>query len=563
MLMAEAFVKLTEIAQTQLPGSIVSIKVVEERVAQALVQYSIRTLQTQNSDGSWGNVGPREETGYAVLGLASVTQLAIVRPFRAQIIEAISKGRQFLLLADLDGPPEHLWVEKVLYGSSVLSAAYTLAALRVDVSETSKLSAGDPLTTTAVAKPDKSLMLFKQLPVFKDCLYWILTASQVEAQTFMSALKRIRRTIFTRQGLTDDKYFAWIPQIWTTANNLFGGRIAPAAMFDMMALSIVNFQVDEFMESTVALEFAEYHSEIISWLRSRTRCGYEPLEEHVTSKGDHEGTNINGSNNNQKRSPSFTLRPSLDIPGAERVTEPLSAFLDFVTSHSQVRISSQHDRKKLMTRIVEFLTAHLVQNEDNANFGQQKKKRRYDETDARNPEVFVKVRTDFHTWVRGTAADHTSCSYSFAYAACIFGKRGQDFFPNLSQKYIAEDLCRHLATMCRLYNDAGSLSRDQAEWNLNSANFPELHSVDTAAPRSRQTNKSFKQRLLDLASYERTMLGTTWEQLKSISNKDVVDMLTIFITVTDIFGEIYVLKDLASRKLPDVHADNANKKQKI
>ena len=58
------------------------------------------------------------------------------------------------------------------------------------------------------------------------------------------------------------------------------------------------------------------------------------------------------------------------------------------------------------------------------------------------------------------------------------------------------------------------------------------------------------------------MLGTAWEHFKNISSRNVVDMLTVFITVTDMFGEIYIIKDLANRKLADGHVRGANKKQK-
>lgn len=39
--------------------------------------------------------------------------------------------------------------------------------------------------------------------------------------------------------------------------------------------------------------------------------------------------------------------------------------------------------------------------------------------------------------------------------------------------YLSRSLARHLATMCRQYNDYGSAVRDMDEGNLNSLDFPE------------------------------------------------------------------------------------------
>lgn len=40
--------------------------------------------------------------------------------------------------------------------------------------------------------------------------------------------------------------------------------------------------------------------------------------------------------------------------------------------------------------------------------------------------------------------------------------------------YLAEDVCRHLATLCRLYNDLGSAACDADEGAGNSLKFPEF-----------------------------------------------------------------------------------------
>jgi hypothetical protein len=83
----------------------------------------------------------------------------------------------------------------------------------------------------------------------------------------------------------------------------------------------------------------------------------------------------------------------------------------------------------------------------------------------------------FFTCVRSTSADHISCPYVFALVACLMSSMlagGRDVFETPEQKYSAADVCRHLATMCRMHNDYGSVRQDELEGNLNSVNFPEF-----------------------------------------------------------------------------------------
>ncbi|KAA8645203.1 uncharacterized protein ATNIH1004_009420 [Aspergillus tanneri] len=91
-----------------------------------------RILTRQNPDGSWGQIRSREETAYAVIGLANLgSHAAIVSDF-SRVELAIARGKQFLLENwQLGDNPDRIWTGKVLHGISYVQDAYVLAALKV------------------------------------------------------------------------------------------------------------------------------------------------------------------------------------------------------------------------------------------------------------------------------------------------------------------------------------------------------------------------------------------------------------------------------------------------
>lgn len=74
------------------------------------------------------------------------------------------------------------------------------------------------------------------------------------------------------------------------------------------------------------------------------------------------------------------------------------------------------------------------------------------------------------------------------------------------QKYLAQVLVRHLATMFRMYNDYGSIARDRVERNVNSVNFPEFHEEAQNADKE-VSEEGIKQSLFEIAEYEIECLG--------------------------------------------------------
>lgn len=131
---------------------------------------------------------------------------------------------------------------------------------------------------------------------------------------------------------------------------------------------------------------------------------------------------------------------------------------------------------------------------------------------------------------------------------------GRECFPSVQEKYLAVATCRHLATIRRTYNDDGSIIRDAAEGNLNSINLPEYHQPATSAGVSVGGQK---RALFDLARYKRACIDNVLRRLQEIlrSTGDLVADKTkgrqmviwkMFYDVTDLFGQVYMVRDIAS-----------------
>ncbi|TGO43437.1 hypothetical protein BHYA_0001g00670 [Botrytis hyacinthi] len=110
--------------------------------------------------------------------------------------------------------------------------------------------------------------------------------------------------------------------------------------------------------------------------------------------------------------------------------------------------------------------------------------------------------------------------------------------------------------MCRMYNDYGSLARDKAEKNLNSVNFPEFEkcagssmSFDATENQTTAELQERKSALMEMAEYERECLLIVKARLRPLVDEKVRGVLDVFVNVTDLYGQIYVARDIATRPI--------------
>lgn len=211
----------------------------------------MRTLQARESTGSW-NGGSIEISAYAVLTLVYLWPLPWATCIRAKVEAAIASGRLFLAQTlDTAIQPEPIWIEVVLYGSGVLCETYLLAALKAPIVKEPWGEAVVELTNITTTPVDKFLQFFSRLPLFVQEPRWRLRASLTEGYLFLPQLKRRSREIFLKTDMAEDKYLEYIPLTWTTVNNLKQCPLSASNLHEMMVVSMLNYQVDEFMEAVV------------------------------------------------------------------------------------------------------------------------------------------------------------------------------------------------------------------------------------------------------------------------------------------------------------------------
>lgn len=253
-----------------------------------------------------------------------------------------------------------------------------------------------------------------------------------------------------------------------------------------------------------------------------------------------QGIVTNGVNGCGETNPAFST-------SLNHVKEVLGRFKDRIQRHPAVLSSPATIQQRLACELENFLLAHIQQAEDNHRFRSS------------DPEP----SRSFYNWVQRTSADHTSCPFSFVFFHCLVvhdsgvsssPQRLPDaaipYLASARAAYLAEDACRHLANLCRMYNDMGSVARDADERSLNSVDFPEFsfEADNRAAGVTTETLSRRKKELLWIAEYERRGLEMAMAALGEEAECDaLVRALRLFIDVTDLYGQVYILKDIGTR----------------
>ncbi|KAL9122767.1 MAG: hypothetical protein Q9187_000684 [Circinaria calcarea] len=520
-----------------------------DQIPVVLFQILVRTLRSQDPTVSWGSQS-HETTAYAVLTLVYLSSLPWASALKPEIEAAIASGRLFLGQFISSGSwleePDQIWIEKVSYGSTVLSQTYCLAAMNAPMADDMWGNAVLDLTSVPLKSVEGFLHFFSRLPLFQtpEKSKWKLRSLLIEGYLFLPRLKRISRDIFPRYKMTEDKYLEYIPLTWTTTNRLQETPLSANFLEEMMEISMLNYQTDEFMEAVVGEHFEGNLGPIREIVRSffeqpiklTNRC-----ENGIASKTSRGGINGFGHRLGGPEEPLGSVSPNT-------VKHTLGRFVHHVLDHPKIIKASVHDQRNLRRELQAFLFAHMVQIEDNYRFSHQ--------VIPGTTIPFLSPKSTYFSWVHTTSAEHTSCPYSFAFVICLTSLGASDCFKGAYSKYLAQDLCCHLAVMCWQYNDYGSIKRDRQERNLNSVNFPEFH-TEAKGESQRQEfelgrkpevrEDEIKAELFEIAEYERNCMMKALYELKKRVPARVINMLGLFVGVTDLYGQIYVARDIASR----------------
>lgn len=540
MLLAESFARILDVCGNgKLKG--LAEGLLSDQIPCVLIQILRLTLQEQAENGSWGN-GSCEVTAYAVLTLSALVSAQATSPLHNTLRSALRTGCSYLTNhADQWKKPHRLWIEKVSYSSPVLSEAYCLAAVS---------AALYGLKTTEITDEvdcDKQITsmsdFFSRLPIFASCPLWQLKTSLLESNIYRRRLEACRLDIFPRKDMAEDKYLKYIPFTWLGCYRLVATDVPSATLWDMIYVSMLNYQVDEYMEAVVSGICS--HSPDLVRSCIRRICGASEGTKDMSAGESYQFTHADSCEKMVGTSHSHGLttpeesESELSITLSE-IEETLSKYVMHFLKHPAVLRTPGAVQHRLRVAIETFLLAHVEQIVDSGQFSKQES------------NVIFFTQKAYYDWVHTNSAIHTSCPFSFMFYCCLVSESGMELFRSVKSKYLAQAAIGHLATLCRQYNDYGSAIRDSIEGNLNSLNFPEFfedtgrHQASTREDSEGAFGKQ-KADLYWLAEYERESLKGALHKLAQEVDEDTMGKVILFVNVTDLYGQIYVAKDIGSR----------------
>ena len=382
-------------------------RTIREKVLVCLFQALTRTLHTQKSNGSWGS-GSCETTAYAIITLKRLSTFVSAPMIRTQLTNAIESGRRFLSKNFRPfSEPDHIWTGKTTSGSSVLYQAYIMAALQAPMSKQSSPSIESHFELP-LAKITIQTKYYAKQAWFANVPEWLIQACLVESRLFLPQIRIFRYAVFPSDNLGEDSHFESIPFSWIVASNLDNRAIGAEFLYQMMILSVLARQLDEYVDSTIRESFSgclfevediiySIFQELELYNKDQCFCGEHDRESTATSISD--------------------------------VRSVLYRFISHVLNHPYVLMASGRDQAQLKSELLAFLLGRISQ---------------------------------LATQHSPNATDQTPHAYTFAFLSCLVGNQGsncgvglrRDFLDTPEQQYLAADLCRHLSIISFMSNNA-------------------------------------------------------------------------------------------------------------
>ena len=546
MLLAQALVRLLHVWDTgEIDDSFTDL--LRDRIPVVLCQILNWTMRSLESDQ------PCDRTAYAVLTLTSVSSIPWFKSVQPQIATAIQRGQNTITAALRQHmQPQRDWVGKVSYSSPFLSELYCLAALKSVPPRKAWGTSVESLANISEQSLTKFARFFLQLPLFSQESEWKIKASLIEGYLFYPQLERIRLNVYPQKDIKKDRTLEYNALVWAITNNFRDDQNPATIVWDMMVVSMLNYQTDEYMEAVVERGFAD---------------NLEPVKRFVHDLCDASNnmevakeTNQNGQQVQSNGGESEHPKPTLWRDGAQpskassEVSKTLSNYARYLIEHRSVQRASVADRNNLILELRAYLLAHITQIEDNTRLKAQKS------ATTNHTTIFKSPKTSYYAWVQSISADHTSVPVAFAFLTCLIGARSgdhsrSDCFDGVQQKYYAQSLSHHLGIMCRQENDYGSMARDFEEGNLNSLNFPEFHhdtvargvtDLDGRNGADDADETAGKMALVQLAAFEREVQSLAMRRLKEMVSSRVWRALVLYVDMTVVYGQIYAARDISN-----------------
>ncbi|KAH6625504.1 ent-copalyl diphosphate/ent-kaurene synthase [Boeremia exigua] len=510
------------------------------QISISLFQACHRTLLEQRQDGSWSEMP--EQTAYAILALAEARRVCFFSSILPALQASIDRAITFLKDSPDHWAVDHNWTSKTAYNVRFVAEAYILAATNMSSTVGEVASIGTSLGLgISTGELDAYQKLVSKTPLFASLPDWEVRTSLIESALFVPLLKARRLDVFPRDKvpITKDTYFTIIPFTWVGCNNRSRTFASALYLYEMMHISLLGFQTDEFVEVVLAPAFEDD----ISGLHDLIDRVIDNIAETSQHKNGVTKTNGRvGENGIHETDGSTTEKEDIVIL--------LSRFAEHVLHHPSVLEASRWDRENLRSELKTFLHAHTTQVGDNKRFAAQLS------GNADEDDTYNSPGRSFFQWLHSTAADHVACAYSLAFSTCLISAslgKGDQVFDTVMQKHLAAVVSRHASVLNRLYNDYGSLGRDTTERNVNSMHFPEFATYKGEAAK--------KQALVALAELEsrgleealrRLEYEVGWtepDNLPRAFDQRKVDILKFFCNVAGFYDQLYMVRDLSSAKV--------------
>jgi hypothetical protein len=542
MLLAQAF---TQLLRRWDAGDLDALptSLIQDRMLVVLFQLINRLLFGGDMSGAMKEPYP-ERAAYEVLTCIALRSLPLPSFLTEQLDIKINCSQTYLLSTrEKWNENQYLWIEKVTYGARVLSESYGLAAL-LALPDHRQWSG----TTTKLLRPPFSLSKlsrFFHMVQGQSFELWKYEASMYEASAFTGKLQASRSDIFPLRDGVKDEYLTYIPSAWVIINNIRQLNLSADLLWDMIWFSMLDFLVDEYMESTVDRLTIADRTTVKAWIDKilpRPSSNRIPQKRHVSPDNDTDRTRY--------------ATKEATSNAVQVVIATLRCYINQVLQHPKVCTASHVDRENVCRELHDFLIAHMLQMEDNRKLPV-----------GSTLVCLPSPRSSFYMWSRSTGSQHISALLSFAFYSCLISgdsttKPRQDCFQSPMLKYKASDLSARLAVMSRLFNDWSSVARDLKEGNLNSLNFPEfcgdgdsgsLSGLDIEDERV----AALRDGLLDLAEYERQAcrlaMANLFEEMerferagRACAYENVRRSVELFVYVTKLFADMYIAKDLTN-----------------
>lgn len=214
----------------------------------------------------------------------------------------------------------------------------------------------------------------------------------------------------------------------------------------------------------------------------------------------------------------------------------LHKYISFIVYYPTAQRASPYDKAHSRRELKAYLLGMMKQTEDSTHYAAQT-----------SWDTYLNPSSSFFKWIRTLSSEHvsgmTSCCFLVNHLST-----DTDVFATPELNFIAQDCVTHISVLCRIWNDWGSKTRDIAERNINSMNFPEFSGMN---------EQQAKAELRRISDFERNTMHAKLKELRrrarevmGIRKGDAsVDGLELFIRGCESYNAIYEFRDISAWRL--------------